>query len=236
MRSYVSVALAICLGVLLSSAFDSSGSHGSSSPAPTTTPSSVEMEELRAHLLFIEHLLGLDREAADLQAPDNLRDDYRRLVERAEVLVRAYEDELQSVPTLSPVEDGRITSPYTPERFHPVHREVRPHYGLDIATDTGEPIRATADGVVVAAEVTPSYGRALDVRHGERFVTRYAHASDVLVAEGDSVARGDTIARVGATGTATGPHVHYEIFHDGWSVDPIDFLLDSTVSIPAEAR
>lgn len=127
---------------------------------------------------------------------------------------------LASVPVAVPVR-GRLTSSYTPRRFHPILRRVRPHWGVDIAAPAGAPVAASADGTVLDVASSPSYGLVVDVSHrGGAYITRYAHLSAVLVREGQPVRRGEAVGRVGSTGLSTGPHLHYEVFVHGRRRDP----------------
>jgi murein DD-endopeptidase MepM/ murein hydrolase activator NlpD len=98
------------------------------------------------------------------------------------------------------------------------------HEGLDFSADVGQPIKATAAGIVVAAEVTPEYGNVVRISHGSGLETRYAHASKLLVKEGDRIKKNQVIALVGNTGRSTGPHLHYEIRMNGESLDPRKYL------------
>lgn len=102
-------------------------------------------------------------------------------------------------------------------------RGSRMHTGVDIPNRYGAPIRASRPGVVVAAGWNGDYGKTVDISHGNGVVTRYAHCSTILVTPGDKVDAGDTIAKVGATGRATGPHLHYEVRVHGRPVNPQKF-------------
>ena len=136
-----------------------------------------------------------------------------RTADRAEAL-------LDAVPIHVPVR-GRLTSGYTPRRFHPVLRRVRPHWGLDIAAPAGTAVVSSADGTVLDVARSATYGLVVDVAHrGGEYITRYAHLSAVLVREGQRVRRGDVVGRVGATGLVTGPHLHFEVFVHGRRRDP----------------
>lgn len=112
---------------------------------------------------------------------------------------------------------GRITSGFGP-------RWGRPHEGLDIAAATGTPIRAAAPGVVAFAGWRTGYGRVVVVAHSFGLTTVYAHASAILVRVGEVVGAGQPMARVGATGDATGPHLHFEVRVRGVPVDPLPLL------------
>ena len=98
------------------------------------------------------------------------------------------------------------------------------HEGLDFSSEVGQPIKATAAGIVIAAEVTPEYGNMVRISHGSGLETRYAHASKLLVKEGDRIKKNQVIALVGNTGRSTGPHLHYEIRMNGESLDPRKYL------------
>ena len=99
------------------------------------------------------------------------------------------------------------------------------HRGIDIANDIGTPIVATADGTVdYAGWNDDGYGNMVDIVHENNIMTRYGHASKVLVTKGQKVKRGQVIALMGSTGRSTGPHVHYEIHVNGEKVNPISYL------------
>jgi murein DD-endopeptidase MepM/ murein hydrolase activator NlpD len=98
------------------------------------------------------------------------------------------------------------------------------HQGLDLSAPKGTPVWATADGVVVEAGRKGAYGRMVLIEHGNGYRTRYAHLKHIKVGRGARVARGDTIGTVGASGNATGSHLHYEVLLDGRPVDPRPFL------------
>ncbi|MBL7988060.1 MAG: M23 family metallopeptidase [Chlorobi bacterium] len=127
------------------------------------------------------------------------------------------------LPILIPC-DGRYSSPFG-MRVHPIKGVEKMHTGIDIAAPHGTEIFSANGGVVTFAGWRNGYGNTVEIDHGFGYVTRYAHASKLLAAAGDTVTRGALIARVGATGSATGAHLHYEIFVDGEQVDPAVFLL-----------
>lgn len=124
-------------------------------------------------------------------------------------------------PSIWPAK-GVVSSPYGlrwgGSDFHP---------GIDIANDMGTPIRATADGVVsIAGWNSGGYGNMVDIDHGNGVMTRYGHASYVVVSAGQQVKRGQIIAYMGSTGFSTGPHVHYEVRINGQAVDPYGYLFN----------
>lgn len=119
---------------------------------------------------------------------------------------------------------GRLTSAYGP-------RWGRMHRGLDIAAGTGAPIRAAAAGTVISAGWEGGYGRAVRIRHPDGSETLYAHNSSLLVSRGQKVVAGQQIAKEGATGNVTGPHVHFEVRIGGANVNPRTWLRERGVTI-----
>ncbi|MFN3479212.1 MAG: M23 family metallopeptidase [Thermodesulfovibrionales bacterium] len=118
---------------------------------------------------------------------------------------------------------GRITS-YFGKRENPLHGGDDFHSGIDISASSGTPVKATADGVVSFSGWSGGSGNLVVIEHGLGYSTFYAHNSSNLVKVGQQVKRGDIIAYSGATGNATGPHSHYEIWKDGRPVNPMSFL------------
>jgi murein DD-endopeptidase MepM/ murein hydrolase activator NlpD len=127
------------------------------------------------------------------------------------------------VPTQHPVQAGHLGSAFG-WRIDPFTGRSALHTGLDFQADNGTQIQAAAGGVVVTAEVHPQYGNMVEVDHGNNLVTRYAHASRLLVKKGDLVKRGQKLAEVGTTGRSTGPHLHFEVLVQGVPQDPQRFL------------
>ncbi len=110
-------------------------------------------------------------------------------------------------------------------RFHPVHKFARLHAGIDIAVATGTPVLAPADGVVTVAGWAGECGIKIQLDHGGGWDTRYCHNSQALVAVGQRVRQGTTIALSGNTGGySTGPHLHFEIRKNGEPLDPLKFV------------
>jgi murein DD-endopeptidase MepM/ murein hydrolase activator NlpD len=95
---------------------------------------------------------------------------------------------------------------------------------MDFRAPTGMEARTTAAGVVVKAGWNGGYGRMVEVDHGQGYATRYGHLSEILVKVGDKVTAGEVIGRTGSSGRSTGPHLHYEIRHNGAALDPARFL------------
>ncbi|MBR5490553.1 MAG: M23 family metallopeptidase [Oscillospiraceae bacterium] len=105
-------------------------------------------------------------------------------------------------------------------RTHPIHGDVRFHYGTDFAAWSGENIYAFADGVVTHAGWSDSYGNYITIEHSDGWESLYAHCSILYVENGDAVCAGDKIALVGDTGMVTGPHLHFELSHEGIYTNP----------------
>jgi len=136
----------------------------------------------------------------------------------------------------SPVEFSRISSGFS-MRFHPVLKQMRAHLGTDFAASTGTPARTVGDGVVTFSGVQNGYGNVVFVKHRGNTETVYAHLSKLLVRRGDTVSQGQTIGLVGATGWATGPHLHFEVRANGVQKDPMIFAQQSeTIPVTASAK
>ncbi|MEA4822986.1 MAG: M23 family metallopeptidase [Clostridiaceae bacterium] len=125
-------------------------------------------------------------------------------------------------PYVLPV-SGRVTSPFG-YRIHPVDDVESFHYGIDIAAAEGTDICAFADGKVIYAGTGEINGKYMKIEHADGFVSLYAHLSALEVCVGDMVAAGQVIARSGATGKVTGPHLHFQLYHDGLIFDPLTVL------------
>jgi murein DD-endopeptidase MepM/ murein hydrolase activator NlpD len=109
-------------------------------------------------------------------------------------------------------------------RIDPFSGQRAFHEGVDFLAGEGTPVRAAAGGVVVYADLHPQYGNMIEIDHGNDLVSRYAHASRMLVKTGDVVLSGARIAEVGRTGRATGTHLHFEVRHRGVPQNPTHFL------------
>jgi murein DD-endopeptidase MepM/ murein hydrolase activator NlpD len=127
------------------------------------------------------------------------------------------------MPTLAPVVDGWFSSNFG-YRIDPFTGMQSFHEGIDFPADTGTPVIAAASGKVVESGYQPQYGKILAIDHGNGLISRYAHASEVYVNEGDLVVRGQRVASVGSTGRSTGPHLHFEVRLNGVPQNPARFL------------
>ena len=128
-----------------------------------------------------------------------------------------------STGTMTWPAEGEITSPFG-WRVHPIFGTQRLHTGIDIGADYGDAIRAADGGVVIHSDWMGGYGNAVIIDHGNGISTLYAHNSQLLVSEGQTVAKGQTVARCGSTGYSTGPHLHFEVRQNGSPVNPLNYL------------
>ena len=131
---------------------------------------------------------------------------------------------LASTPSIVPAV-GWLASVYG-HRNDPFTGEWTMHYGIDISTNVGNPIMATADGIVIKVQTDKYLGKNITISHGNGFTTVYGHMSNFAVKAGQKVKRRDIIGYIGQTGKAAGPHVHYEVWRDGKRVDPRSYLLE----------
>ncbi len=166
--------------------------------------SNVTIAEVDFNLDAIERALNLE-----LASLDEIYDSFK-----------AKKDMLQHVPTIRPLLRGYITSGFG-ERNDPFTGNLKDHLGIDIVTKKGEPIFATADGVISDARMdSPSFGVTIQIDHGYGYQTRYAHLSKLLVRKHQKVMRGQKIGEVGSTGRSQSPHLHYEVIKNGVRKDP----------------
>lgn len=150
-----------------------------------------------------------------LQGLETRLSSVRRVVERREALAAA-------TPSIWPAH-GWLTGTFG-GRSDPFTNEPAFHQGLDISTEKGQPVYATADGDVEVASYSGDYGNLIQIKHGFGLTTRYGHLSAFAVKVGEQVKRGDIIGYVGSTGRSTGAHVHYEILANGKLLNPLQLL------------
>lgn len=141
----------------------------------------------------------------------------------------AHADRLAATPSIMPTA-GWLSSAFSRMRSHPILHVARAHEGLDVSAPMGTPIEAPANGVVTQAGWEAGYGNTVTIDHGYGIVTRFAHASRIIVKVGERVERGERIALVGNTGLSTGPHLHYEVHVNGRPVDPRRYILPGVVT------
>jgi len=138
----------------------------------------------------------------------------------------------------SPMEFSRVTSGFA-MRFHPILQTLRAHRGIDYGAPHGTPVRSVGDGVVEFAGWQNGYGNVVKIQHGKERSTLYAHLSRIDVRKGQSIEQGQNLGAVGATGWATGPHLHFEFQINGQHVNPLNIAKASdpvTVDNASRAR
>lgn len=176
----------------------------------------------------------LGRQLDELQARLAQQNDNLRMLDVA--LTRRSADQAR-LPSTMPVDNYPFLSSSYGWRRNPVTHRYAMHEGLDFAAPTGTPILAASGGVVLESRYHAGYGNKIEIDHGDGLITRYAHASKLLVKPGELVSRGQEIALVGSTGQSTGPHLHFEVRLAGQPLDPRLFLQspESTRPIVAQA-
>lgn len=145
-------------------------------------------------------------------------------------------EKLAHIPSVLPISisDYTMSSGYGYRR-DPIYGSSKFHEGLDFAAATGTNVFATADGTISVAGRQAGYGNCIDIDHGYNYLSRYAHLSEVLVKEGETVKRGQLIGKVGSTGKSTGPHLHYEVRFRGEPQNPVNYyFMDLTPEQYAE--
>jgi murein DD-endopeptidase MepM/ murein hydrolase activator NlpD len=182
--------------------------------------------------LSLTGLTGVARRSAEVRV------DLGALIRRANLLASSFKEaadslslhtaRLAATPSIMPTQ-GWLSSAFSAMRTHPILHMARPHEGIDVSAPMGSPIEAPAAGVVTDAGWETGYGNTLVINHGFGIVTKFAHASKLLVKVGQRVSRGQRIALVGNSGLATGPHLHYEVHVNGRPVDPLKYVLPEGV-------
>ena len=162
----------------------------------------------------------LQRQLDQLARQLETKSDYLGLIESELMDERVKRNQL---PTALPVEAQWNASGFG-WRIDPFTGEQAMHEGIDFIAESGTSIVAAAAGIVVTAERHPQYGNLVEIDHGNDLITRYAHASRILVKQGALVKRGQNIAEVGSTGRSTGPHLHFEVRYKGAAQNPNRFL------------
>jgi murein DD-endopeptidase MepM/ murein hydrolase activator NlpD len=181
---------------------------------------------------------GLLNAGPVVRRSEEIRVDLNALIRRANLMASSFEEakdslashsqRLAATPSIMPTQ-GWLTSAFSSMREHPILHIARPHEGIDVTAPMGSPIEAPAAGVVTEAGWESGYGNTVTIDHGYGIVTKFAHASKLLVRAGQRVQRGQRIALVGNTGLATGPHLHYEVHVNGRPVDPLKYVLPDKV-------
>lgn len=152
-----------------------------------------------------------------------LMEDLKPSLEATKEAVLQYQHILDITPSIWPADSRKITSTFGIRR-DPFTRRTSLHSGLDLGGSRGEPIYATADGVVTLSENTYPQGNNVLIDHGRGVETRYLHLNKRLVEAGDTVVKGQQIGELGNTGRSTGPHLHYEVIINGKHVNPMPYI------------
>ena len=202
------------LGGLKPSEFRVNGPLGLGGAVSTMPPQDLSMTDLEDRLAKLSRQL------------DNRSDLYGVVdSELRDLMVRR-----KSMPTMLPVHAARGS--VFGKRIDPFTGQLAMHEGIDFEVDSGTPVHAAAGGVVIFAGPHPQYGNLVEIDHGDGLSTRYAHLSKVLVTKGEIVLRGREVGRSGATGRATGPHLHFEVRYKGVAVNPDRFLAATNPTLP----
>lgn len=186
-------------------------------------PNDIKTQPGRGGVLVTGRSLTMEELQATLADLDKLTDQRVDLMTVMESRLFDQKIKKMMVPTQQPVQAGTLGSSFG-WRIDPLNGRSALHTGLDFPAEPGTSILAAAGGVVVTQEYHSAYGNMVEVDHGNDLVTRYAHASRVLVKKGDLIKRGQKIAEVGTTGRSTGPHLHFEVLVQGVYQDPQKFL------------
>lgn len=158
---------------------------------------------------------------------DSSVDNGQTLIQAAIKLERQWDRQYQwlsQLPTAMPISSAVGLTSNFGSRIDPITRRIAQHPGIDFSAPPGTPILAAGSGIVIRVGVDHAYGQHIEIKHIDGFSTKYAHARKIHVQQGQSVERGQVIAEVGNTGRSTGPHLHYEVMHNGLLINPIQAL------------
>ena len=231
----VVVVLAVCLAAGSVVGCGSGGAADSSSrSAETSTQSSSTTTAKTSNTT--EAGLGpqMSTEVAGSSATASLRQEYENLLHESYLIRSALKasgskgDGSRLPPLRWPIAGEHvITSEFGP-RFHPVLKKMSDHEGFDLAAAASTPISAAAAGKVLYVGNMEGHGKTIIIDHGNGLATVYCHLSHILVDNGEAVTSGETIGKSGSTGLTTGPHLHFEVRHDGMPQDPKSYLREAT--------
>ncbi|MGE0772911.1 MAG: M23 family metallopeptidase [Cyclobacteriaceae bacterium] len=192
-------------------------------------------EDIRDKGLLHEELIVKLNESVDklrrkIYIETKSQDEVVQLAEEKEKLFAA-------IPAIQPIANKELyalASGYG-MRIHPIYKVKKMHAGIDFAAAIGTPIYATADGLIDVQSVSFSgYGKVIEIDHGFGYRTRYAHMHGFAVKKGQKVKRGELIGYVGDTGLSTAPHLHYEVFINGKTVNPVHYFFNDLNSTEYE--
>ena len=190
-----------------------SGEFDFSQPPAVGGPESTELGEAYAPPAFIDVIDSLTRQIEDRE----------QQLDILEALLAKQKIQSDIFIAGRPVKKGWMSSRYG-RRTDPFNGHIAWHAGVDFAGKMGSDIVSVAAGVVTWSADRYGYGQMVEINHGGGFSTRYAHNSENLVNVGDIVKKGQVIAQMGTSGRSTGPHVHFEVYKNGRSVDPASYI------------
>lgn len=173
---------------------------------------------------FIPTLRAIQLHKQKIEQEGHLSSNLNNLIYAINQLLK--KAELDKKPEFLRPMQGRVSAPFAEQRRNS-RGQIYYHTGIDIADNPANktPIYATADGVVLRADIYGTYGLCIDIAHEDEIVSRYAHCSKLLVKKGETVKAGQQIAVVGSTGHSTGPHLHFEIRKNDIPQNPLDYIL-----------
>ena len=177
-------------------------------------------------VIFFICLLWNDSAKKYIQREEIYKNHIDSLQHQLDTLIIVHKDVcevLNDLPLEKPLQTLEVNDKYGWRR-DPFTKRSRFHSGLDFEGTYRDTVYATANGIVEKARWRGGYGRCVVIKHAEDFQTLYGHLSRIFVAVGDSIIVGQAIGRVGSTGRSTGSHLHYEIIHDGKSIDPCNYV------------
>ncbi len=185
------------------------------------SPLEEVMEVSKEELLPLRLIERIEESAVFLEDEIERRG---RGFEEVEKIVRQKKDLFASTPNIFPVQ-GWISSDYGP-RVNPITKKREIHQAIDIVAPWGTEVRASAQGKVVSAGWKSAYGLMVKINDGHGYETVYGHLSRIMVKEGQWADKGEVIGRVGSTGHSTGPHLHFEVWSEGKTVDPLGLMVE----------
>jgi len=180
----------------------------------------IEQAEVQGDAAIAQHMRDLARTSAQAQVQaERLAGLAKRVLNLRRLASMARARTLAAIPSLNPTGGGiNAAFVWRTDPFPEFHK------GLDLAADYGTPVHVAASGTVASAGWEGGFGNKIDIDHGNGYHTWYCHLSHIGVAVGQHVVKGEQIAAAGSTGESTGPHLHYQVMHDGVAIDPLPFL------------
>ena len=178
----------------------------------------------------VDHMFPSEKVSTYL---DNLEEKFKKAKKVQDIIEKKYlltDQEIKHIPSIRPVQGAKITDKFGKRKDPFMRRRVKHHNGIDLSSGYGAKIYAAADGVVEVTRtryrLNKGYGRIVIIDHGFGYKTLYGHLSKVRVKRGQKVKRWHVIGLSGDTGRATGPHLHYEVWRNGYSQNPEEYMLN----------